>query len=62
MGLQLNKPWWQSKTLWAAVAAAIIAGASAYWGETHPYVAVAIALASAFGIYGRAKATGALKV
>jgi asparagine N-glycosylation enzyme membrane subunit Stt3 len=52
-----KKPFYRSKTVWAAVATFIIGGASAVWGETSPLVAVLIAVASAFGLYGRAKAT-----
>ena len=50
------KEFWKSKTVWAAIAAAIIAGLSSFYGDTNQFVSVAIALASAFGIYGRVQA------
>lgn len=52
-----GKPWYQSKTIWAAIVGAGISVASAFLGETNAYVSLAITLASALGIYGRATAT-----
>lgn len=51
------KKFYQSKTFWGAVGAAVVAGVSAYFGETSTWTALAISLLSALGIYGRATAT-----
>ena len=56
-----KKEWYKSRTVWAALAAFIIALLSALFGETSQLVAIAIGLASAVGIYGRVNATEALK-
>lgn len=56
-----NKKWYESKTVWAAVASALIAVAGAVLGDTHPIVTVGVAVASSFGIYGRFVAQGPLK-
>jgi len=47
------KPWWKSKTIWASIFSAIVAGFSSYYGSTNPGVAALIAVGSALGIYGR---------
>lgn len=49
--------WYKSKTIWAALVATIIAIVSAMYGETSPLVVALIAVASAFGVYGRIVAT-----
>ena len=54
----MEKKWYKSKTIWSAIASAIIAGISAYFGEANQYVAIVIALASGLGIYGRIDAKG----
>lgn len=55
------KPWWQSKTVWAACATAVVTGLSAYFGAENPWVAIVTAAFSALGIYGRMTATTTLK-
>lgn len=56
----MNKQWYKSKTIWAAFASLCIAVLTAMYGSTDVSVALAIALASAFGVYGRASASEGL--
>lgn len=55
--MKANKPWYLSLTIWSAIASAVIAGLSAYFGADSLYVAVAIAISGSFGIYGRVRAS-----
>lgn len=48
-----TKKWYCSKTIIAAIVAGVIAITSALYGETSPFVAAIIAIASATGVYGR---------
>ena len=57
-----NKEWYKSRAIWASAVALFIAVLTAYLGETSPAVAIAISAASAFGMYGRAVASGPLKM
>jgi hypothetical protein len=59
--LVFNKKWYESKTVWAAGAALVIAVLTAMFGETSPVVAVVIAALSALGIYSRVTATAKLQ-
>lgn len=52
-----SKKFYQSKTFWSAIATAVVAGVSAYFGETSTFTALAVSVFSALGIYGRATAT-----
>lgn len=56
-----TKSWWQSKTVWSAVAAALVAGLSSYYGDTSVFVAGVVAVLSAFGVYGRVTATNLIR-
>lgn len=51
-----NKKWYQSKTVWAAGAAFLVACLSAAFGETHVVTALAVAILSTLGVYGRVTA------
>jgi Na+-transporting NADH:ubiquinone oxidoreductase subunit NqrA len=60
INISFLKPVWQSKTVWACLVALVLAvmaaaGVGGFWVE------VIIALASAFGIYGRVTATTQIK-
>jgi len=59
--MDFNKEWYKSKTVWAGIAALIIAIAGAMFGETSVVVAALASLASVLGIYGRVTATTTLK-
>ena len=52
-----GKPWYKSKTIWSALATAVITTMTAIYGDTNTYVAIVINIASALGIYGRFAAT-----
>ena len=49
----MPKKWYQSKTIWSAVAAAVVAGVSVYYGESSMITGTLVAVFSALGIYGR---------
>ena len=56
-----KKDWYKSKAVWAGIVALLVIIVTAAFGETSPLVAIIISVASALGIYGRAKATTELK-
>ena len=60
MTVSVNKQWYKSKTVWAAIGALGVAIAGAVLGEASPVVAALVGVLSAFGIYGRAAATSKL--
>ena len=51
-----KKEWWKSKTIWASTASLLVVVLTAMYGETSTTVAVAVAILSTLGIYGRAVA------
>lgn len=61
MAKKIQKEWYKSKTIHAALASLVIAVLSAMFGETDVAVTVAISLASALGIYGRVVAASEIK-
>lgn len=58
--MEINKKWYLSKTVWAALFTAGVVIATSIMGETNQYVAMAVTIGSALGIYGRAVATSNL--
>lgn len=58
--MKINKKWYKSRTVWSAIASALIVILSSIFGSTDIIVTTAITLASAFGVYGRFKANGKL--
>jgi len=56
----MNKKWYMSKTVWGAGVALLIAISSAAFGESNTLTQVAIAIASALGLYGRVNANSKL--
>jgi len=61
MTMLKDKDWWKSKTIQAAAATFLIVILTAAFGETSPLVAIAIAVLSSIGIYGRKTAQHDLK-
>jgi hypothetical protein len=59
--LAFNKQWYLSKTVWAALATAVVAIGTAMLGETSIVVAVVVSVLSALGVYGRVTATEKLQ-
>ena len=61
INVSVNKEWYKSKTVWAAVFSAGVVVASTILGETSLVVTAAITIGSAFGIYGRFTVNAGLK-
>jgi hypothetical protein len=69
VGVQANKEWYESKTIWGVIASAIsvvvLAVGSFYGHDYEPLITVVATILGAFGIpftwYGRTKAKGGIK-
>jgi hypothetical protein len=49
----MGKKWYESKTVWSAVAAGVVAFAGVLYGEASSIVGILVGVFSALGVYGR---------